>query len=132
MYNALRRVLGRSSGAEAGFTLVELLVVVAVLGALAAVAVPNLGAFARHGDAEAAQAELHNVQTATLAMLTDSTSGALVPLAGWVKDMDKVKTTDATPLLLSSYLGGLDAQGKVRSGHKYRFTSDGVVTQKDP
>jgi hypothetical protein len=65
-------------------------------------------------------------------MLADSATGTLVPLAGWTKDMDRVETTDTTPLVLSSYLGGLDPQGRVRSGHKYKFTADGAVTQKDP
>src|SRR4030067_3517736 len=60
---------------EKGFTLIELLVVVAILGVLAAVAVPNVGKFIGKGKTEAYETELHNIQTATMAMMADSTSG---------------------------------------------------------
>ena len=52
---------------QKGFTLIELLVVIAILGTLAGVVVLNVIQFIGKGTCEAAQTELHNVQTAAVA-----------------------------------------------------------------
>jgi len=57
---------------EKGFTLLELLIVVAILGILAAVLVPNLASFLGTGKVAAANTEVANVETAALAYYADN------------------------------------------------------------
>ena len=51
---------------EKGFTLIELLVVIAILGVIAAVVALNVGSFFGRGTVQAANTELHQVQTAVI------------------------------------------------------------------
>ena len=56
---------------QKGLTLIELLIVVAILGIIAAVIIPNIGTFMTMGVVSAANTEAENVKTASLAYYAD-------------------------------------------------------------
>jgi len=115
--------------AASGF-FIEIVVVVAILGFLSAIAIPNVGKLIGKGKIESYESELHNIQTAVTAMLTDSATGTLKPV-GPTADMSQVQTSDTPPLVLTDYLTCLD-EALVKSGCTYAFTANGTVTQIPP
>jgi prepilin-type N-terminal cleavage/methylation domain-containing protein len=68
----MRRLISGFHYSDKGFTLVEVLVVVAILGVLAGVAVPSVGRFIGTGRDEAMQTEFRNVQVAMHTGMVDN------------------------------------------------------------
>ena len=108
--------LGDRHRHQGGFTLIEVLVVLLILGVIAAIVMLSLAGFLGSGKEESANTEAHQVQTAVIAYMHESN------ISTWSGAVDKSGTTDVHSYLLNA--GRLQAvytitDGKIESAYAY-------------
>lgn len=96
---------------ESGFTLIELMIVIAIIGILAAIAIPQFSAYRTRSYNSAAQADLRNAATAQEAYQVDNQtySGTVANLVGATYGLFTSKNVTLT--------GGGGAASYVMTGH---------------
>ena len=108
---------------QKGFTLVEILIAVAILAVLAAVAVPTVGTLMTSSNTKADKGELANVQAALDAMMADKELQTVTVVSSGTDVMSSFP--DVTNSLFSGYLR------TATTACSYTVISDGLVSQ-DP
>ena len=138
----MKSLIRKMARGQGGFTLVELLVVVAILGVIAAVAVLAVTKFIGTGTLEAARTELHQAQTAVAACMADAGVSQLniSAAAWWGGEQDVIYTVAGSPLVTydaADYVHGVfegeyyvELNGDITDGHALDWGS-GIVWGAD-
>jgi type IV pilus assembly protein PilA len=114
---------------EGGFTLIELMVVIAIIGILAAIAIPNFISYRRRAYNSSANSGIKNLYTAAQAYFTDNNSAATNNLDDYKAYGFRQSPDVAVAIQGSGSQGSFSAEVFHSSGDKtYTIRSDGAIS----
>lgn len=112
---------------QKGFTLIELMIVIAIIGILAAIAIPQFTAYRQRAYNSAANADIKNAYTAAQAVFSDDPDATVT--VGLLESYGYKSTDNVTLAVTGTSMSALALTATHATGTKtYSCDSNGVIT----